>query len=408
MKVYIETLGCKVNFADSASISSYLAANGYTVITEPSEADLYIINSCSVTHRAERECRQLARRFHSYNPSAGVIITGCSVLSGTFRKRIGEIHFVNLVNIKDIPQILGLHLSSDIRPYYNRSRPFIKIQEGCDRFCSYCIVPYLRGKPRSVDINSILASVKTAAENGFMEIVLVGTHIMLYKDPVTGKDIYGLLGDIENIEGKFRVRLSSVEPYGLNEENIRRLSEYKRLCAHFHIPLQSGSDKVLNEMGRDYYVSDFRNVTESIKERFPEAAIGTDIITGFPSETEADFEKTVDFISSVPVDYLHVFRFSPREGTIAASMKQLASQSEIKRRSEILLKISFDKRRDMLKKYIGREMDILITENSEKVSGLTHNYIRVILNKGNYAKGQLCRVNLKSINENNTITGEPI
>ncbi len=406
MKVYIETLGCKVNFADSAKIAALLSSQDHIITNEPDKADIYIINSCSVTHRAERECRQIARRLHIKNPDIDVIITGCSVLSPSFVERSVDIPFVKFVKTSDIPEFFKITPETKLPPFYNRSRPFIKIQEGCDRFCSYCIVPHLRGRPKSITQKEIISEIKDALQRGFQEIVLVGTHIMLYRDEESGTDIFNLLKKINDLDGNFRIRLSSIEPYGLSEYNIRLFSTINRLCAHFHISLQSGSNKILKDMNRHYTTNDFRNIVYNIKTYIPEATIGSDIITGFPSEDNNDFEETIRFISGEPIDYLHIFRFSPRKGTPASSMRQVLTSEEIKRHSDILLKISFEKRRDMIKKYLNKDMDVIITENSNKISGLTHNYIKVILKKTDLIKGHLYRVNLKAINQDNTVTGE--
>lgn len=406
MKAYIETLGCKVNFSDSAKLTSLLISNGYTITSEPFNADIFIINSCSVTHKAERECRQLARRFYQINPNAMVIITGCSVFSPSFKNRANEVPFAKMIRLEDIGYTLKLSTQKNPVCYYNRSRPFIKIQEGCDRFCSYCLVPMLRGKPRSKDKNEIIRQIRDALENGFQEIVLVGTHIMLYKDPLTDCSIFDLLDNIEKLNGNFRIRLSSMEPYELTLENIKRLSEYKRLCGHFHIPLQSGSDKILKVMKRGYTTAIYKSIIEEIKKRIPDVTIGTDIITGFPTETEEDFKDTIEFIQSSPIDYLHVFTFSPREGTPAASIKPTLRQSEIKIHSQKLIKISFDKRKEMVKKFLGREMDVVITSDTNPISGLTHNYIKVVFKNGNPTKSRIYPARLLSLNTDNTIIGE--
>jgi threonylcarbamoyladenosine tRNA methylthiotransferase MtaB len=229
---------------------------------------------------------------------------------------------------------------------------------------------------------------------------------MLYKDPETGKDLFDLIDDIELLEGDFRIRLSSIEPYGLSEERIRGFSRYKRLCPHFHIPLQSGSDKVLMDMKRDYKTSDIRKVINYIKELMPDSTIGADIITGYPTEDSDDFEKTLKFIQSEPIDYLHVFRFSPRPGTFAARIRPLSSESEVKIRSETLIRLSREKRIEAAKRFIGKEMGIVITSNSDKPKGLTHNYLKVVVNRDNLDKGKIYNARLLSLSEDGTIYGE--
>lgn len=406
MKVYIETLGCKVNFSDSSYIASILSNNGFIIEKNPENADIFIINSCSVTHRAERECRQIARRYYQINKNAQIFITGCSIKSDSFLARLRDIPFVRIVSINDVQKILKISEKNSNNIYFNRSRPFIKIQEGCNRFCTYCIVPYLRGAPYSIEKDKILNQIRFALNKGFQEIVLVGTHIMLYYDPTTRKDIFELLSDIDSIDYDFRVRLSSIEPFGLGEENIKRLSEYKKLCHHFHIPLQSGSSKVLRDMNRDYDISQYEMVLAAIKKYMPEATIGTDIIVGFPTETDSDFLETEKFLLAQPIDYMHIFRFSPREQTAAFQMKSVSTLAEIKRRSERLKIISFEKRKDMLKRNLDKVMDIIVTENEQYTAGLTHNYIKVIIREEILEKGKKYEAKLISINSDNSIIGE--
>ncbi|MGB9599547.1 MAG: MiaB/RimO family radical SAM methylthiotransferase [Myxococcota bacterium] len=406
MKVYIETLGCKVNFSDSSHIATLLRNNGHSIAMKPEEAEIFIINSCSVTHRAERECRQIARRYYNLNHNIQIIITGCSIRSESFLSRLQDIPFVKIAPLNDIPKILGLSGEKVDNPYFNRSRPFIKIQEGCNRFCAYCIVPFLRGAPISIERDRILNQIEYALINGYQEIVLVGTHLMLYEDPHSKTDIFQLLSDIERLNYNFRVRLSSIEPFGLKEENIKRLSEYRKLCQHFHIPLQSGSGKVLRDMNRDYDISRYISVLSSIKKYMPEATIGTDIIVGFPTETEQDFAETERFVLNEPIDYMHIFRYSRREGTAAFSMKGVSNSTEIKNRSDRLLKISFEKRHNMIKRNLGKVMDIIITDNNINSTGLTHNYIQVIIQDTSLRKGKMYRARLLSFNSNNKVNGE--
>jgi threonylcarbamoyladenosine tRNA methylthiotransferase MtaB len=260
--------------------------------------------------------------------------------------------------------------------------------------------------PFSIEKEKILSQIILALNKGFQEIVLVGTHIMLYNDPTTNTDIYELLSDIDRLDYDFRIRLSSIEPFGIKEENIKRLSQYKKLCHHFHIPLQSASPKVLRDMNRDYDISQYETVLSAIKKYMPEATIGTDIIVGFPTETDSDFLETEKFLLTQPIDYMHIFRFSPREQTAAFRMKPVSTPAEIKRRSERLKIISFEKRKDMLKRNLGKVMDIIITENKEYSAGLTHNYIKVIIRGDTLEKGKKYKTKLNSINPDNSITGE--
>lgn len=407
MRVYIETFGCKVNFAESSDIGSALENSDHTIVSNPADADLFIINSCSVTHRAEREIRQVARRFYNARPDARIVITGCSVLSEEFIERKGEISFATFVPTKDIKSVLCIKDDCYQDYRYNRSRPFIKIQSGCDRLCTYCIVPYLRGKPQSLPLDDIIGRVVGALEKGYQEIVLVGTHILLYRDDKSGANIFEILNRIETLNYRFRIRLSSIEPYGLDNNKIKMLSEITRLCGHLHIAIQNGSDRVLADMNRHYKRSDLIEIVRAIKEKIPEVTIGTDIIVGFPTETERDFAETVTFIESLPIDYIHVFRFSPRKNTPAYGLRQLSASSEIKRRAHLLKEISLKRQRDMISRYIGKVMEVIIINNDGGcASGLTHNYIRVMLKASGLERGRLYRVRLTGVSDTNMLSGD--
>jgi len=409
MKVYIETLGCKVNFADSADIQTMLINNSYEIVNNPEEADMYIVNSCSVTHRAERECRQIVRRFKNMNHNAEIIITGCSIKSEEFRERARDIEFTKLIPFEHLFEYLRLKSTQNYNISFNRSRPFIRIQSGCDRFCSYCIVPFLRGEPHSTNREVVIKQVEEALRQGYEEIVLVGTHIMLYRDPQDGCNIFRLISQIEKLNYKFRLRLSSIEPYGITQDTIISLAQSKRICGHFHIALQSGSNSVLRDMNRQYTREEFEKIISDIKRYIPYATIGSDVIVGFPTETERDFEETVETVKRLPIDYLHIFRFSPRKNTPAYIMKGTATQAEIRRRAEILKKISFEKKRNMILRNIGRDMDIVITDvNQSTSSGITDNYIKVRIARTDLKQGKMVRVRLTSINTDNTANGELI
>jgi threonylcarbamoyladenosine tRNA methylthiotransferase MtaB len=369
IKIAISTLGCKTNFFESASIFEQFKHPHTPALPNPrtpeltdfnSPADIYIINTCTVTNRSDYKSRNLIRKAlaqKALNPLAKVVVTGCFAQRSVDEIRaLGDIDLIVDNQSKlDIAAILQgqEHQWQDImdardfayRPVSNmleHTRAFQKIQDGCDFYCSYCAVPYARGHSRSARFADVLAQSRLFADSGFKEIVLGGVNLGLYHDD--DKDLADVLIAMGEIEDLRLLRISSIEPQLLYGDLLARLKDIPKLCPHFHIPLQSGSDRILNKMGRRYDTRLIRQLTEDILQAFPDAAIGFDLITGFPSETEELFQETVAFLQELPIAYLHVFSYSRRKGTVADAMPAQVPNPEKTRRAGILSKLSIDKK----------------------------------------------------------------
>jgi len=385
----IATLGCKTNRFESASMEERLAAAGFRIIPFEEGADLVIVNTCTVTAATDSQSRNLVRRARRLNPDCRVVVTGCyaqvdpeslrsipgvsAVLGNSEKKdfldyigRVGEAPFVAVSDI-------SAQTTADVAPlstFSGRSRAFVQIQNGCNAFCSYCIIPYARGPSRSVPPDAVLEQVKTLAAT-YPEIVLTGIHIGGYGldlDPAT--TLCDLIQRIVNETPVKRLRLGSIEPTEISDALIDLVATSKIVCPHFHIPLQSGCDTVLARMNRHYTTNDFRDLVERIRAKIPDAAIGLDVIVGFPAETDAEFEETRAFIASIPATHLHVFPFSRRPGTPAADMEGQLTGDVIRERAAILRGIGETKTADFCERFVGRSLDVVV--EGEKKGGLWH------------------------------------
>lgn len=402
------TLGCKVNQVETEAMESLFIDKGYETVDFTETADIYVINTCSVTSLGEQKSRKFIHRANKLNPDAVIAVVGCYAQANP--DEVANIKGVNVViGSKDKGKIveyvekalIGENINgvSDVKnnvefeeffTNYNpqRTRAFLKIEDGCESFCSYCIIPHLRGSVKSRSLDSIKKEALNLAEKGFLEIVLTGIHIGMYgKD--TGAALYDAIKVILENTKIPRLRLSSLESAELSEDIIDLAKSDKRLAPHFHLPLQSGSDKILKAMNRHYTTLDFKRVTESITQNLPNASISTDIIVGFPGEDEKLFEETLDFVKTAPFSKIHVFPYSRRPGTPAAVMENQVSEVEKKRRVKILNELSQNKSREFMRKFMGKTLSVLFETNNDGVTdGLTDNYIRV------YAKD---KVTLNSI-----------
>ncbi len=403
-KIYIATFGCRTNQADSASIQEDFVAAGYEEALRPEEADVIVVNSCTVTHRSDQQVRQLTRRMLRQNAGARVLVTGCyaqrspEALAGLqgLAGVVGNTRKGELVRIAEgvsgNPEyrrdLVGIFLDSfeKIRaidlvpgtPIGGRTRPFVKIQDGCDARCSYCIIPSVRGPSRSVPPGQIVDQVRSLVSEGFREIVLTGIHIGtygLYLEPRHPLD--RLLEDIVRVEGLGQVRLSSIEPMELSRRVVRLAARTDRIAPHFHICLQSGSDRILKRMLRPYDAKRFLGLVEPIRELLPRAAIGTDVIVGFPGETEEDHQATLDLLERGPFTYLHVFPYSDRPGTAASSMPDKIPADVVKRRAGELRRLGSRKNRKFRRSWIGQRLRVLTLtkEHDGRREGLTGNYL---------------------------------
>lgn len=428
--VSFTTLGCKVNQFETEAMTELLEKEGFEVIPQGEQSDIYIINTCAVTKESERKSRQFINKAKRINPNALVVAVGCSVqlngekisketdvdiIIGTKHKgNIGKVIKEKLSDLEytseDIEEFYGREDFEELKisTVHDKTRANIKIQDGCSQFCSYCIIPYVRGPIRSRAHNDIVEEIKKVASNGYKEIVLNGIHISSY-----GKDIHEqnalikLIEDINKIDGIERIRLGSLEPKLITEGFIERYSKLDKVCDHFHLSLQSGSDTVLNRMNRKYTTAEYKNNVEIIRKYMPEAGITTDIIVGFPGETDEEFNETLDFVKAIKFSRIHVFKYSVREGTKAADMDYQVEDSIKTHRSKILIDLGNSISKEFMNKFSGKTMNVLIeTQNKENIfEGYTTNYLKVLMKSDNNIKNEIVNVRIKTI-RNDYLCGE--
>ncbi|MFC1992806.1 tRNA (N(6)-L-threonylcarbamoyladenosine(37)-C(2))-methylthiotransferase MtaB [Chloroflexota bacterium] len=386
IKVALDTLGCKLNQAETELLARQFAEAGYRLVSPDAEADVYILNTCTVTHVADRKSRHLLRLAHRRNPDALLVATGC--YAERARRELSGIEGVGLVlSNEEKPHLLRLleesgSISSHVRRdsagcHYNglRTRAFVKVQDGCNSFCTYCIVPLVRGREQSLPADRISSEVRSRVADDCKEVVLTGTEIGSYN--YNGTDLEGLLEHILAETDVTRLRLSSLQPQEISPELVG-LWCAQRLCRHFHLSLQSGSDSVLNRMKRRYSTSDYQQAVSLIREAAPEAAITTDIIVGFPGETDEEFEESYNFCRQMEFARIHVFSYSPRQGTEAARMPHQVDEKIKKQRNEKMLALARESIRNFSQRFLGRTMPVLWEKQTDGIwSGLTDNYIKV-------------------------------
>ena len=423
-KVAFYTLGCKVNQYETEAMVESFETEGYQRVDYEEYADVYIINTCTVTNMGDKKSRQIIRRALDSNPDAFIAVVGCYaqvspdkvmeidgvklVIGTNERAKIVELveyamekeEKINMVS--DIMDVREFEEMS-IKNYKNRRRAFLKIQEGCDQYCSYCIIPYARGHIRSRRPESILEEVKHLAMSGFKEIVLTGIHVASYGKDLGDTSLIEVIELLHEVEGIKRIRMSSVEPKTLSDDFIERLTKLPKICHHFHLSLQSGCDETLKRMNRKYNTEEYIRVVNHLREVYPDVAITTDIIVGFPGETEEEFKCTVDFVKLVDFSDMHVFKFSPREGTPAAKYKDQVAPSIKEHRSKIITSIAEERKIAFENKFLNTEMDVLfefmINPQGSIYEGHTDNYIRVFAISEQDIKGIICPVELKAIKE---------
>jgi len=430
-KVAFYTLGCKVNQVETEQIKEDFINRGYTIVDFEEPADIYIINTCTVTHVSDRKSRAIIRRAVKKNPRAIVAAIGC----------MAEANAKQLANIEGVQAIIGNKekentaeiverlaacgqrepevITGDICPQdklksvmysqqHERTRAFVKIQDGCRSFCSYCIVPYVRGPVRSKMPEDVVAEVKQLLSLGYKEVVLTGIHTGLYGLDLDKWDLVRLLRLIlDQVRGDYRIRLSSIEPLEVKKELIDMVLAEQRLCRHFHIPLQSGSDRILKAMGRNYSRGYYRLLIERIGDKIKGVAFTTDVMVGFPGERDEDFEDTYNLLSDLPVSDMHVFKYSRRPGTKAASLFPEVEDKKKKQRSAELLKLAKKKRQLFLKNCLGQELTLLVEKrlNGNKYTGLTDNYIEVVFSSSCDLRGEFVHVRLTDIKGDDVVSG---
>ena len=414
------TLGCKVNTYETEAVEELLKSHGYKIGNFEEYADIYIINTCTVTAMSDKKSRQMIRRTRKLNPDAIVVVMGC--YSQKSPKEILQIEEVNLVLgtsnrkailkeienisstdkkivVEDIMKIRDFE-ELEINEVRDRARALVKIQDGCDRFCSYCIIPYTRGPVRSRHIESIIEEVKRIVANGYKEIVLTGIHVASYGKDLGDIKLIDVIEEISKIEGLERIRTSSVEPIIITEDFVQRLSKISKFCPHFHLSLQSGSDSVLKRMNRRYNSEEYRRAVELIRSQFPLAAITTDVIVGFPEETVEEFDQTYEFLKALSLYETHIFKYSPREGTKAAEMKDQVDPMIKNQRSDTLLELNIKNKLEFEKKHIGKTVGVLVEtfENGYAI-GHTQNYIKVGIKTSENIINQIVAVEITDVTE---------
>lgn len=419
-KVAFYTLGCKLNFSETSTIGRSFQDAGYAKVEFDDNPDIFVINTCSVTENADKKCRQLVKKAMKINPKAFVAIIGC--FAQLKPKEIAEIPGVDMVlgaNEKfnlvehietldklDAPVISNASIkeTKEFVPAFSigdRTRSFLKIQDGCDYFCTFCTIPLARGKSRNASIAKTIEEAKKIAETEVREVVLTGVNIGDFGQG-GDEDFFQLIQELDKVNGIDRFRISSIEPNLLNDEIIDFcLRESERFVPHFHIPLQSGSDKMLKAMRRKYKREVFADRVMAIKRSFPKACIGVDVIVGFPGETEAEFIKTVDFIKNLDVSYLHVFTYSERANTTAIKMGDSVPMDVRRERSKILHNLSEKKKRAFYEQNIGTHGAVLFEheESEGMMYGFTANYIKVKLPYNADLVNNFCLVNMTGIDK---------
>ena len=419
-KFTITTLGCKVNQCESDAIAKQLKSADWSRAQKNESPEICIINTCTVTQKASMQSRQAVRRAIRANPAARIVVTGCYAQTEPDAvEEIKGVHYIvgnadkhaicEVICANNKPaSTRPLTICSKIQPQLDmepapgvisggRTRPFFKIQDGCDAFCTYCIVPYARGPSRSKSLESVLAGIKALSSSGYQEIVLTGIHLGNYGNDLTPKTCLGeLLERIDGLNLIPRIRLSSIEPLELTDDVIKCVAESEIFCRHFHIPLQSGDDRILEKMGRPYTANNFRQLVIKIHDMLPDAAIGVDTLIGFPGETDTAFENTYALIKGLPVAYLHVFPFSPRPGTPAAGYPNKVSPKAIKQRCERIRALGNLKRNDFYRQFIGQQLEILVETTRHKptgfLKGLSSNYIPILIDAPDDQKNKLVRI----------------
>ncbi|MBQ3136508.1 MAG: tRNA (N(6)-L-threonylcarbamoyladenosine(37)-C(2))-methylthiotransferase MtaB [Clostridia bacterium] len=398
MKVKFYTLGCKVNQYESQAISEALSKRGYETVTD-GNADIFIVNSCTVTAAADQKTRQAVRRFKRNNPGSIVVLTGC--MPQAYPEKSKELLEADIIlgnrNNEEIANAIEQfmkygsrvfeikeHKKGDsfsgttISRFEERTRAYIKIQDGCNRFCSYCIIPYSRGRVRSKPLSELKEEIKALAEGGYKEVVLVGINLSSYGSDIglTFPDAVKAANDTEGIE---RVRLGSLEPDHLTDGVIENLAKCEKLCPQFHISLQSGCDKTLRTMNRHYTADEYRQICRKLRESFEDCTLTTDVMVGFAGESEADFRESLDFVKEIGFEKVHVFPYSVRKGTKAEGFGGQIDKRTKEERSRIMMQTAEEIRLDFFKKQIGRKYSVLFetVDKDGYLCGHTANYIPV-------------------------------
>ena len=392
------TLGCKVNQYETNAMKQKFIEKDYEIVDFEEAADIYVVNTCTVTNMSDRKSRQIIRRAKESNKNSLLVVTGCyAQVAKDELEKIEEIDIVignqekkNIVTFVEEKQKEKIEKVSDIlyeksfaefgaSTYTDKTRAVIKVQDGCDRFCSYCIIPYARGRIRSRKPEEVIAEIEQLAKKGIKEVVITGIHLASYgKEYKPHISLLELLKEINEIEGIQRIRLGSLEPTLMTKDFIEGLVKLEKICDHFHLSLQSGCDETLERMNRRYTAEEFEQGIKIIRDNFPNVSLTTDVIVGFPGETEEEFSKTYKFLDRIKFYKMHVFKYSARKGTKAAVMQNQITGEIKEKRSNKLIELSNKNQKEQNQKYIGKEIDVLFEEqDGEYIKGHTTNYIMV-------------------------------
>lgn len=401
-KAALHNLGCKVNAYETEAMQELLENKGYEIVSFKEKADIYIINTCTVTNMADRKSRQMLHKAKKMNPDALVVAAGCyvqvqenheeildcvDVIIGNNKKNelveileTYENQHINITDINDTDEYEELHLSKTSE----HTRAYLKVQDGCNQFCSYCIIPFARGRVRSRDKMDVVTEVETLTKNGYKEVVLTGIHLSSYGVDLEGESLLTLLKAVHSVEGIQRIRLGSLEPRIITEEFVKELATMEKMCPHFHLSLQSGCDETLERMNRRYQTGEYKKACEMLRKYFDEPALTTDVIVGFPGETEEEFQKSRDFVEEIGFFETHIFKYSKRKGTKAADMDHQVRDEVKAIRSNVLLDLNKVQQQKYMDKMNGKTVSVLLEEKVEidgkpYMLGHTKEYIKVAI-----------------------------
>ncbi len=409
------TLGCKVNQAESATIINFATTQGYELVSFQHLASIYIINSCTVTHVADQKTRQMLTKAHRTNPDAHIILTGCGAVNPDDQILAFQLWGLKVMNLQEVISFLSKNaflqkeaknISTQLstKVPQPRTRTQLLIQTGCDCYCTYCIVPYVRGAPVSRLFSDIISEAKESVAKGTKEIVVTGINVGMYTN--ANKNLIDVLTELAKISGLMRLRLSSIELSAITPELINCLQNLPIIMPHLHLPLQSGSNKVLKRMNRNYSTEQYASIINQLRQAIPGIALTTDIIAGFPNETDNEFLDTLKFVAQCGFSQLHVFGYSPRTGTAAARFSDQITESVKKRRVKQLLAQATELQTRFLTQYIGSITEILVEATMhEKLSGLTPHYQRVTIESTAALTNQLIKIKIASVTPENLMTG---
>ena len=418
-KIAFITLGCKVNLYDTEAMAELFTEKGYEVVDFEEYADVYLINTCTVTNLGDKKSRQMIRRAKRINPNSVVVATGCYAQVAS--EEVAKIEGINIVigtkNRSEIVETVENYVDENgvvnnvsdimgekefeplqISRLTNRTRAYIKIQEGCNRYCTYCIIPYARGPIRSRKPEEVIEEVKKLAENGFKEVVLTGIHVASYGLDLGNITLADIIEKVHSVNGIERIRFSSMEPLAIDDDFVARMAKLPKVCDHYHLSLQSGCNRTLKRMNRKYNAEQYAEACERLRNAFPNVAITTDIIVGFPDETEEDFKESLAFAKKMKLDKIHTFPYSPKKGTPAAKMKNQISGDVKSQRSKEMIALSDKMNIDFLNNNIGKTVPVLFEDMENGFwQGHTTNYIKVFVKSDENLNNKIVDVKLDKI-----------